>query len=121
MTSMPGQFAAPKTDEEISEARVQAVPKKTREDTEYCIRIWESWRSNRISHGYIVPSILQMSPQTMSQWMSKFVVEARKVNGCEYQPNTLYHIVCGIMRRVRMNMPKINFLKIQSLLIYVEL
>ncbi len=37
----------------------------------------------------------------MSHWLERFTLEVRKVNGTEYQPNTLYHIVCGIMRHLR--------------------
>lgn len=44
--------------------------------------------------------------------MTRFVLEVRKVNGSEYQPNTLYHIVCGIMRHVRIILSaKIDFFK----------
>ena len=34
-------FAAPKTDEEVAEARSKGVPYKTQEDTAWCISIWE--------------------------------------------------------------------------------
>ena len=30
-----------------------------------------------------------------------FVLEIRKKDGAEYSPNSLHHIVCGIMRHVR--------------------
>lgn len=44
--------------------------------------------------------------------MTRFVLEVRKVNGSEYQPNTLYHIVCGLMRHVRNSLnANIDFLK----------
>ena len=36
-------FAAPKSKEEIEKARIQSIPKKTREDTAYCVRIWGNW------------------------------------------------------------------------------
>ena len=42
-----------------------------------------------------------MDAAGLSHWITKFVLEVRKVNGGEYQPNTLYHIVCGIMHHVR--------------------
>ena len=42
--------------------------------------------------------------QKLSYWMERFVLEAWKMNGEEYQPNTLYHIICGIMRHVRVTL-----------------
>ncbi len=83
------RFAAPMTNESILEARKMAVPKKTRQDTEYCVRVWEAWRKHRNdNHDSAVPSLIEMEPQLMSQWMTRFALEVRKVNGYEYQPNT---------------------------------
>ena len=44
-----------------------------------------------------------MDPHTLCYWMERFTLEIRKVNGEEYQPNTLHHIICGIMRYVWIN------------------
>ena len=41
------RFAPPKTKEEIKRARLESIPKKTRQDTEYCVRLWNSWAENR--------------------------------------------------------------------------
>ncbi len=42
----------------------------------------------------------------------KDLLEIRKVNGEEYQPNTMHHIICGIMRYVRSNVREdIDFFK----------
>ena len=41
------RFAAPKTARDIQEARRQGVPKKTQQDTSYCVRVWEQWRDYR--------------------------------------------------------------------------
>lgn len=42
-----------------------------------------------------------MSSEAMKCWLSRFVVEARKKNGSEYPPNTLYQICCGLGRALR--------------------
>ena len=49
----------------------------------------------------------------MQYWLSRFIHEARKKNGREYAPNTLYHLACGIMRHIRHNCgrPEIDFFK----------
>ena len=73
------------------EAQKKAIPKKTRQDTDYCIRLWEGWRESRIHQGYSIPSIHEMDPAGLSHWITKFVLEVQKVNGgVKYQPNTLY-------------------------------
>ena len=41
------------------------------------------------------------------------VLEIRKVDGTEYPPNTLHHILCGIMRHMRCTtMPGIDFMEL---------
>ena len=50
------------------------------------------------------------------------MLEVRKKNGFEYIPDTLYHIVCGIMRHLRESGDaSIDFFKNDILLIYVAL
>ncbi len=84
------RFAIPKSEEEVLEARKHAVPKRT---SEYCIRVWDAWRE---SSGYVVPSILEMDTKILAHWLTRFVLEVRKVDGSEYPPNTLHPIICGI-------------------------
>ena len=51
-TKLPVQslrFANPKSDKEVNEMRATAIPKKTKEDTEYCMRIWNAWWKERIT------------------------------------------------------------------------
>ena len=106
------RFAKPKSEEEVAVALRNAVPKKTRSDTEYCTRVWKAWRESRIDCGYDVPAILEMDSKTMAYWLTRFVLEVRKIDGCEYPPNTLHHIVCGLMRHLRNeSKPDIDFFK----------
>ena len=108
--AVSSRFAEPKTNSEVLEAQKNAVPKKTRQDTEYCIRVFESWRTNRNSSGSSVASLEEIDKQSLSYWLARFVLEARKVDGTEYPPNTLHHIVCGIMRHMRSTtMPGVDF------------
>ena len=37
-------FAPPKSREEVEAARKASMPKKTREDMQYCMRVWKDWR-----------------------------------------------------------------------------
>ena len=50
-----------------------------------------------------VPDIVNMGIVQLQRWMSRFVLEIRKKDGTPYPPESVYHIVCGIMRFVRLN------------------
>ncbi len=39
------RYAPPRTDEAVTKARAESVPKKTREDTAYCMKLWQDWAS----------------------------------------------------------------------------
>ena len=48
----------------------------------------------------------------MQYWLIRFVLEVRKKSGDVYPPNTLHHIVVGIMRHVRWSgEPDIDFFR----------
>lgn len=101
----PPRFAPPMSDNEVQQVKKAAVPKTTQRDTSWCINLWKEWRDDRNSRSEEqVPSdICALSPHVLQRWLSRFVLEVRKKGGTEYHPDTLYHIVCGIMRFLRQN------------------
>ena len=102
------RFAIPKTDDEIQRARELAVPAKTVADTKYCNGIFEEWRKYRMKTN--IPAIADMTKKQMQYRLTRFVLEVRKKNGDVYPPNSLHHIVVGIMRHVRWSgQPNIDF------------
>ena len=107
-----GRFA-PKTTEEIVRARKKGIPKKTQEDTKYCVHIWDEWREYRsTSTGIAILPLQQLPPHQLNEFLTMFVLEARKKTGEVYQPNTLHHIVCGLMRHLRLTgNPQIDFFR----------
>ena len=114
--SLAKRFAPPKTEEEIEKARIESIPKKTREDTAYCVRLWLSWSDYRTATtGIPVPSLAVLSATTadLQYWLIRFIHEIRKKNGLEYPPNTLHHIISGIMRHIRHDCgrPEVDFFK----------
>ena len=91
------RFAAPVTDEAEEELRKGAVPTKTRCATEWGVRVWSQWASNRqplVSAGHVPVStpILQMPVDDFAYWVGKFVLEVRKQDSTEYPPKTLYAV-----------------------------
>ena len=109
------RFAVPKTDDEVELAKTTAVPKKTRQDTEYCTRLFLAWRESRsIETGETVPTLeeFQSQPSELASWMERFVLEVRKKDGSAFQSSSLNHVVAGIMRYIRCNgQPELDFYK----------
>ena len=96
-------FADPKTDKEI-DSIVSSVPKKTRDDTNYCIRIWNEWTSFRQQTcSKVVSAIETLSKSELQYWLQRFVLEVRKRGGTEFPPNSLHHNCSGLMRHLRQN------------------
>ena len=97
------RFAPPKTDDEIKQLRSKGIPKKTLEDTHYCMKVWEQWCNYARQTGRDIPPIQTMQQTKLQQCLTSFVLEVRKKNGEEYSPDTLHHLCCGIMRFLRSN------------------
>ncbi len=107
------RFAPALTDSDVVKAREQAIPKRTREDTAYCMRVWDEWAKSRRERGNAeIQPLATMDASTLQHWLTYFILEVRKQNGSEYPPNTLHHLICGIMRYVRQNgRPEVDFFK----------
>ena len=107
-------FASPKTKEEVDKAQRESIPKKTQDDTAYYVRLWSSWSEYRATTtGIPVPSLAVLSTTTkdLQYWLIHFIYEVRKKNGSEYPPNTLHHIISGIMRHIHHDCgkPEVDF------------
>ena len=102
------RFAGPVSDESELQIRGTAVPVKTKAATEWGIRIWNEWSSQRPPSfvSGVVPvttTLLEIPPADLAYWMGKFVLEVRKKNGGEYPPKTLYALVCCFNRYYEQN------------------
>ena len=84
----------------------------TLKDTKYCLGIWDEWTAARQEHtATYIPPMATMSAAELSSWLTPFILEARKKNGDPYPPNTLYHIVMGLVRHLRWSGRNIDVLK----------
>ena len=97
-------FAKPKTEKEVAQAKLTAIPAKTLTDTIYCFGVWKEWTQNRLDTlGEGIPPIEQTEPSVLSKCLCNFIFEVRKKNGEEFPPKTLHHLISGIQRYARMN------------------
>ena len=111
------RYARPFTDEEVKCQKKNAIPENTRQDTNYCMRLFNHWRESRTeTTGVSIPMLSEMDCSQLSRWVQRFILEARKKDGTEFQSTTLHHIVAGLMRHLRLNgKPEIDFFKDSSL------
>ena len=111
----PGKrlFAAPKTEKEIAEAKDRAIPRKTMEDTNYCVGVWNQWCSHRATvNGDSIAPLEEISSAELARTMSNFVFGVRKRDGSEFPPDSIHHIVSGVQRFIRWkNNPAIDIFK----------
>lgn len=92
-------FAAPKTEQEIEQARQGRIPKKKKSDTKYFIGMWE-WRLHkRVEYQENIPEIGEIPLAELAKLLSRFVLEVRKKNGDDVPPNSIHHIVSGLQRQ----------------------
>ena len=112
------RYASPKTEQEIAEARENSVPSTTRRDTTWCLGVWKDWSCSRNSRTDTNSSKVPSNPAScsstaqLSHWLEAFVLEIRTKQGKEYSPDTLHHLICGILRHVReTSMPTVDFFK----------
>ena len=107
----PSRFLAPITDIAVQDAARCCVPKATEKATNWTLNLWKEWQNNRKDNGadYPLTPPHLLTEKLLNEWMCKFILEVRRKDGAEYPPNSLYQIVCGILRHVRIYAPSINF------------
>ena len=111
-TPSNSRFAIPKTNKEIVEARKDGVPQRTQQDTLYCTRLWDEWCKHRdtVTGVKIVP-LIELSESELNHQLTSFILEVRKKDGSLYTPNSLHHLVAGLVRDLRQNGRNIDIFK----------
>ncbi len=86
----------------MTRERLGGIPKKTLQDTLYCVRIWEEWREYRQQAiGDSRAALTEITKLELQPWLTRFILEVRKKDGSVYPPNMLYHLFAGIMCHLR--------------------
>ena len=98
------RFAAAIGDEQEGSMRLHAIPENTRSATDWGIRVWKDWAGARASSSSsegrcsVSTPLLLMPVDDFAYWLGKFILEARKKDGTEYPPKSLYALVCSFKR-----------------------
>ena len=86
--------------EDLMKMAEDSVPKKTLQQTKWCLSTWEEWRTYHLSKAKCdaekPPRLEEMSHQQLDYWISYFIIEAKKKDSSDYVGETLYNMVCGL-------------------------
>ena len=99
-------YASPKGRAAVQFARAASIPTKTKEQTEWAVKVWKEWalaRNTRLlsDEEPFRSTFCELTLPEMDFWLSRFILEVRKKNGDPYPPNTLYQLICGLQRQLR--------------------
>ena len=111
----PSRWGLKQTTSDIDQLKKSGIPVKTQAQTGWCLSVWEQWAMERttdngdeVAHA-LLKDCTKMNVQDLDFWLSRFVIEARKKDGSEYPPNTLYQLCCGLGRAIKLaGRPDIN-------------
>ena len=101
---------------DLDEMIKDAIPTKTRQQTKWCTDTWDAWHSHRTTVATTpqeIPSkLLDMDNEQLDYWLSRFLTEVRRQDGHEYYGDSLYNLLCGLQRHLRLVKPgcSIDFL-----------
>jgi hypothetical protein len=94
------------------EARKDGVPRRTQQDTLYCTRLWDEWCKHRDTvTGVKIAPLVELSESELNHQLTSFIIEVRKKDGSLYTPNSLHHLVAGLVRDLRQNGRNIDIFK----------
>ena len=100
------RYTIPRTQEELNSARKAAVPKKTADDMQWCLKVWKGWSEHRnaVCPTEKIPITEKELPKADEDLLCfslpRFMLKIRNQYGGECAPDTLHHLVCGVLRHV---------------------
>ncbi|XP_061195452.1 uncharacterized protein LOC133203697 [Saccostrea echinata] len=100
IASSESRFAQPVSDDDIKNLIKDQENVNTKNNTKWAMNLFEKWRASR---GGDIPELNHMTSEQMSFWLGRFVMEARKKDGTEYPPRSIYLILCGLLRFLKDN------------------
>ena len=96
-TSANRVYASPKGKAAVQSARDASIPTKTKEQTEWAVKVWKEWalaRNTRLlsDEEPFSATFCELTVSEMDFWLSRFILEVRKKNG---------QLICGLQRQLR--------------------
>lgn len=115
------RFSKPKTTEELDKIRDERLPENTRKRDTWAVSVFEAWKAERIRRSNSNPvfalpcggnniEMKNMTKECLNECLSYFITEAKKKNGDDYPPDSLYALAMSIQHHLRENGLLVNFL-----------
>ena len=105
--SKPQRFSKPISSPDRKKAGKGVVPESTDASTQWALRNFNEWTSNRcsLSPDDLVPEDLLASHNAdlVCKWLCRFLLETRKTDGSLYPPSSLRSLICGLNRVLQNN------------------
>nr|XP_034336669.1 uncharacterized protein LOC117692546 [Crassostrea gigas] len=102
VTKMPttsgDRFATPVTESDLKSLIESQENINTKQNTKWAVNVFEKWRTGR---SETIPELQFQGSEEMNYWLQRFIVEARRQDGKDYPPKSLYLISCGLLRFLR--------------------
>ena len=113
--SPSSRFNITVSDSEIEKSSKGYIPKNTSRSTSWAVRVFTQWIEQRNKHMEITYPLDLLEKayghSIICECLQRFVSEARRADGTNYPPKTIYQILCGLLRYSRENhSDPINFL-----------
>lgn len=100
--SPSSRFNTTVTEKQVNVLSKGCVPKNTARSTIWAVRVFKEWIDQRNKHSKeLYPSDILEKPydcDLVCNCLQRFVSEARRADGTEYPPKTLYQMLCGMLR-----------------------
>ena len=105
--SPSSRFNTTVSDAEVEKSSKGCVPKNTSRSTSWAVRVFNQWieqRNKRMDATYPLDLLeKEYDPSVISECLQRFVSEARRADGTNYPPKTIYQMLCGLLRYSREN------------------
>lgn len=113
--SPASRFTTTVSNEEVDKSSKGCIPKNTSRNTSWAVRVFNQWieQRNKRSDVSYPTDLLKKSydSEVICECLQRFVSEARRTDGTEYPPKTLYQLLSGLLRYSReKQVDPVNFL-----------
>lgn len=103
------------------------ISKNTKKNNSWSTKVYEDWvhwrNSLELDKKKKFLHLIEFDPTKcleLERALKHFIFEAKRQDGNDYPPNTLYNIVCGINRYIRSAFPDINIMSDDLRFVYIR-
>ena len=91
-------------EQEAEELSHGFTPTNTAKNTKWALfnfQEWTIWRKRSHPDNPVPDNIFEVDANELDKWLSRYVAETRNKKGAFYTPSTLYQLLCGLYRHIK--------------------